>query len=83
MTYSSSLHHLLVDVGLPDLGRRELPLHVLNVNGRVDRVFRALRTDVNESVFMVCNGCWVEHLIEAHHVRDHLFVNVSLSVVLD
>ena len=32
---------------------------------------------------MVCNGGWVEHLIEAHHVRDHLFVDVCLPVVLD
>ena len=62
---------------------RELPLHVLNVNRRIDCIFRALRTDVNKSVFMVCNGGWVEDLIEAHHVRDYLFVDVCLPVVLD
>ena len=62
---------------------RELPLHVLNVDGCIDRVFRALRADVNKSVFMVCNGGRVEHFIKAHHVRDHLFVYVCLTIVLD
>ena len=61
----------------------KLSLIVLNVDGGIDGIFRALRADVHQDVLVISHRCRVIHLVETHNVRDDLLIYVGLPVALD
>lgn len=58
-------------------------MHVLDVDSGINCILGVLRTYVNERVLVVADGGGVLNLVETHHVRDDLLVDVGLAIALD